>query len=150
MANIISDVKQEALWEGYCYRLSIRKAALFAGVAERTAEMWYRRFKRVMPVKCVCGKRLEHRGWCHYRFRRSEKRIAFMKEWNGSCGVELCERLIRWPGAPEYGRVRNRVMNSPRRGVLPDLEPVRKVDLGEKYNETGMALLDWYLAGCPA
>lgn len=35
-----------------------------------------------IPENCLCGQPWGHRGWCSYRFSRSEKRQQFMKKWH--------------------------------------------------------------------
>ncbi|KKN61940.1 hypothetical protein LCGC14_0517090 [marine sediment metagenome] len=54
------------------------------------------------PLACKCGKPLrEHRGWCSERYKKSEKRQAFIKSWpkRKKYKKEHQRGFIRWsPG----------------------------------------------------
>lgn len=72
-----------------CYQRgkTARTAARLCGVADATARTAYRTMRRILGVAlCPCGQPSTHQGWCRVRYRQSEKRQAFMKNWHRNVG----------------------------------------------------------------
>lgn len=79
---------------GKCEKLfsdgfGLRETARILKMNKNTTMRYY--FMLVTEGKsflCQCGKPVTHRGWCKYRFQRSQKRQEFMNRWHAKNGKQ--------------------------------------------------------------
>jgi len=67
---------------------SIREVARMTGLAKQTVQTIKDQTAYYLgeydEVKCGCGGKAGHRGWCWWRLQRSPKRRAFLARWHPS------------------------------------------------------------------
>lgn len=63
---------------------SVREIARAFGLSKSVVHTISSEFLYEPDSKCKCGEPIGHRGWCSWRFKRSEKRQAFMDRWHST------------------------------------------------------------------
>lgn len=97
---------------------TIRQVAKEAKVAKHTVNEIAKKLER--PA-CPCGREVEHRGWCKFRFENSPKRQELLKDkgWSGQ------EVKVPDP-APEHREVTERTAKQELRQAQSDFRDAKK------------------------
>lgn len=82
--NLLPDEKMFEIWDALSGGASIREIALIVGVSKGTV-LSYRKIWLSPEVNgtipdCPCGMSGGHKGWCKFRFHRSECRQRTLAE----------------------------------------------------------------------
>ncbi len=66
---------------------SARQIGRTFGIGQKTAIVLCREFRNLGLISnCPCGKVGGHKGWCSFRFTKSDKRKAFVDQWHERTG----------------------------------------------------------------
>lgn len=65
---------------GHSIRYIAREAGMSKETVTKIRDLWCSKEK----LKCGCGGKYGHRGWCSWRLQHSEKREAFMRKWHST------------------------------------------------------------------